>query len=161
MDIVENRLVGMKSRGVYETPGGTILYRAHAALEQLCLDKDTLHYKQEIGLRYADLVYNGQWYAPLREALDAFVQSTETSLTGNVRLKLYKGNVILAGRESANSLYREDYVTFDADDVYNQADAEGFIRLFGLPMKVSAMLKIEGKGITDYATPDFDDFKRD
>ncbi len=161
VDIVENRLVGMKSRGVYETPGGTILYKAHAALEQLCLDKDTLHYKQEIGLRYADLVYNGQWYAPLREALDAFVQSTETSLTGNVRLKLYKGNVILAGRESANSLYREDYVTFDADDVYNQADAEGFIRLFGLPMKVSAMLKIEGKGITDYATPDFDDFKRD
>lgn len=161
VDIVENRMVGMKSRGVYETPGGTILYKAHAALEQLCLDKETLHYKQEVGLRYADLVYNGQWYSPLREALDAFVQQTEQNITGRVRLKLYKGNVILAGRESANSLYREDYVTFDADDVYNQADAEGFIRLFGLPMKVAAMLKIEGKGVSEYDTPDFDDFKRD
>lgn len=114
-----------------------------------------------MGLRYADLVYNGQWYSPLREALDAFVQQTEQNITGRVRLKLYKGNVILAGRESANSLYREDYVTFDADDVYNQADAEGFIRLFGLPMKVAAMLKIEGKGVSEYDTPDFDDFKRD
>ena len=161
VDIVENRLVGMKSRGVYETPGGTILYKAHAALEQLCLDKETLHYKEQVGLRYAELVYNGQWYSPLRSALDAFVQSTEQTITGNVRLKLYKGNVILAGRQSANSLYREDYVTFDADDVYNQADAEGFIRLFGLPMKVSAMLQIEGKGVSDYDTLDFDDFKRD
>ena len=161
VDIVENRLVGMKSRGVYETPGGTILYKAHAALEQLCLDKMTLHYKQELGLRYAELVYNGQWYTPLRKAMDSFVQTTEENITGTVRLKLYKGNVILAGRKSAHSLYREDYVTFDEDDVYNQADAEGFIRLFGLPMKVEAMLKIQGPGVSDYDSPDFSDFKRD
>ena len=161
VDIVENRLVGMKSRGVYETPGGTILYKAHAALEQLCLDKQTLHYKQQIGLKYAELVYNGQWYTQLRKALDAFVQITEQNLTGTVRLKLYKGNIILAGRKSPFSLYREDYVTFDQDDVYNQADAEGFIRLFGLPLKVEAMLKIQGLGVTDYETPDFNDFKRD
>jgi len=161
VDIVENRLVGMKSRGVYETPGGTILYKAHAGLEQLCLDRETLHFKQMVGLRYAELVYNGQWFTPLRTALDAFVQQTEQNLTGSVRLKLYKGNVILAGRKSAYSLYREDYVTFDADDVYNQADAEGFIRLFGLPLKVAAMLKIEGKGVSEYETPDFSDFKRD
>ncbi len=151
----------MKSRGVYETPGGTILYKAHAGLEQLCLDRETLHFKQMVGLRYAELVYNGQWFTPLRTALDAFVQQTEQNLTGSVRLKLYKGNVILAGRKSAYSLYREDYVTFDADDVYNQADAEGFIRLFGLPLKVAAMLKIEGKGVSEYETPDFSDFKRD
>lgn len=161
VDIVENRLVGMKSHGVYETPGGTILHKAHAALEQLCLDRETLHYKQQVGLHYADLVYNGQWFTPLRHALDAFVQHTEQNLTGRVRLKLYKGNVILAGRESPYSLYREDYVTFDADDVYNQADAEGFIRLFGLPMKVAAMLKIQGKGVSEYETPDYTDFKRD
>ena len=161
VDIVENRLVGMKSRGVYETPGGTILYKGHSAMEQLCLDKMTLHYKQELGLRYAELVYNGQWYTPLRKAMDAFVQTTEQNLTGTVRLKLYKGNVILAGRKSPHSLYREDYVTFDEDEVYNQADAEGFIRLFGLPMKVEAMLKIQGPGVSDYDSPDFDDFKRD
>lgn len=161
VDIVENRLVGMKSRGVYETPGGTLLYKAHDALEQLCLDKETLHFKQMVGLRYAELVYNGQWFNPLRSALDAFVQSTETNLTGDVRLKLYKGNVILVGRRSPYSLYREDYVTFDEDDVYNQADAEGFIRLFGLPLKVKAMLKVEGVGQSDYETPDYADFKRD
>ena len=161
VDIVENRLVGMKSRGVYETPGGTILVKGHAALEQLCLDKDTLHYKQGVGLRYAELVYNGQWFTPLRTALDAFVQSTEQKLTGTVRLKLYKGNVILAGRKSPHSLYREDYVTFDEDDVYNQADAEGFIKLFGLPMKVAAMLDLEGPGVSEYDSPDFSDFKRD
>jgi argininosuccinate synthase len=161
VDIVENRLVGMKSRGVYETPGGTILYKAHAALEQLCLDKQTLHYKQQIGLKYAELVYNGQWFTPLRDALDAFVRTTERNITGTVRLKLYKGNVMLAGRKSPFSLYREDYVTFDEDDVYNQADAEGFIKLFGLPMKVEAMLQREGSGVTDYETPDFSDFKRD
>jgi len=161
VDIVENRLVGMKSRGVYETPGGTILVKGHAALEQLCLDKDTLHYKQSVGLRYAELVYNGQWFTPLRKALDAFVQSTEQKLTGTVRLKLYKGNIILAGRKSPHSLYREDYVTFDEDDVYNQADAEGFIKLFGLPMKVEAMLSLEGPGASDYDSPDFSDFKRD
>lgn len=161
VDIVENRLVGMKSHGVYETPGGTMLYKAHAALEQLCLDRSTLHFKQQIGLRYADLVYNGEWFTPLRKALDAFVQTTEQNLTGVVRLKLYKGNVVLVGRHSPYSLYREDYVTFDEDDVYNQADAEGFIRLFGLPLKVEAMLKREGVGVTDYETPDFSDFKRD
>ncbi len=161
VDIVENRLVGMKSHGVYETPGGTILYKAHAALEQLCLDKLTLRFKQQVGLRYADLVYNGQWFTQLRKSLDAFVQSTEEKITGDVRLKLYKGNVILAGRRSPYSLYREDYVTFDEDDVYNQADAEGFIRLFGLPMKVEAMLQREGIGASQYETPDFSDFKRD
>ncbi len=161
VDIVENRLVGMKSRGVYETPGGTILYKAHAALEQLCLDRETLHYKQQVGLRYAELVYNGQWFTPLREALDAFVRVTEQNLTGHVRLKLYKGNVILAGRKSPYSLYREDYVTFDADDVYNQADAHGFIRLFGLPLKVAGMLKVAGKGVSDFDEPDYSEFKRD
>jgi argininosuccinate synthase len=161
VDIVENRLVGMKSRGVYETPGGTILYKAHAALEQLCLDKGTLHYKQQIGLKYAEIVYNGQWFTPLRTALDAFVQSTEQNITGTVRLKLYKGNIILAGRKSPHSLYREDYVTFDEDDVYNQADAEGFIKLFGLPMKVEAMLKLDGPGVSDYDSPDYSEFKRD
>ena len=161
VDIVENRLVGMKSRGVYETPGGTILYRAHTALEQLCLDKETLHYKQQIGLKYAELVYNGLWFTPLRTALDAFVQATEQNITGTVRIKLYKGNVILAGRKSPHSLYREDYVTFDEDEVYNQADAEGFIRLFGLPLKVEAMLRIQGSGVSEYDTPDFSDFKRD
>ena len=161
VDIVENRLVGMKSRGVYETPGGTILYKAHGALEQLCLDKETLHYKQQVGLKYAELVYNGQWYTPLRKALDAFVQTTEQNLTGTVRIKLYKGHAMLVSRKSPYSLYREDYVTFDQDDVYNQADAEGFIRLFGLPLKVEAMLKVEGVGVTDYETTDFSDFKRD
>ncbi|MCO6450859.1 MAG: argininosuccinate synthase [Caldilineales bacterium] len=161
IDLVENRLVGMKSHGVYETPGGTLLYEAHAALEQLCLDKETLHYKQMIGLKYADLVYNGQWYSSLRKALDAFVQATEQNITGTVRFKLYKGNAILVGRKSPFSLYREDYVTFDQDDVYNQQDAEGFIKLFGLPMKVEGMLTREGVGVTDYDTPDYSKFKRD
>jgi argininosuccinate synthase len=161
VDIVENRLVGMKSRGVYETPGGTLLYKAHQALEQLCLDRETLHFKQQVGLRFAQLVYNGQWFTPLREALQSFVTTTEQNITGSVRLKLYKGNVILAGRKSPHSLYREDYVTFDEDNVYNQADAEGFIKLFGLPLKVSAMLKVEGPGVTDYDEIDYDDFKRD
>lgn len=161
IDLVENRLVGMKSHGVYETPGGALLHEAHAALEQLCLDKDTLHYKQQVGLRYAELVYNGQWFTPLREALDAFVQNTEKNLTGSVRFKLYKGNAILVGRKSPHSLYREDYVTFDEDDVYNQQDAEGFIKLFGLPLKVQAMLEIEGKGVSRYRSPDFSAFKRD
>ncbi len=161
IDLVENRLVGMKSHGVYETPGGALLYEAHAGLEQLVLDRDTLHYKQQVGLRYADLVYNGQWFTPLREALDAFVQSTERNMTGTVRFKLYKGNSILVGRKSPFSLYREDYVTFDEDDVYNQKDAEGFIKLFGLPMKVRAMLEIEGRGASHYRAPDYSSFKRD
>ena len=161
VDIVENLLVGMKSRGVYETPGGTLLYKGHAALEQLCLDKETLHFKQVVGLRFAELVYNGQWFTPLREALSAFVSQTEENITGRVRLKLYKGNVILAGRKSPYSLYREDYVTFDQDNVYNQADAEGFIKLYGLPLKVSAMLRVQGHGVSDFGEVDYDDFKRD
>jgi argininosuccinate synthase len=160
-DLVENRLVGMKSHGVYETPGGTILVEAHQALEQLCLDRETLHYKQQIALKYADLVYNGQWYTPLREAMDAFVKVTQQNMTGQVRLKLYKGNVILAGRRSPFSLYREDFATFGEDDVYHQADAEGFIKLFGLPLKVHAMLDREGARRGLHEEPDFSKFKRD
>jgi len=161
VDLVENRLVGMKSHGVYETPGGTILVTAHDALEELCLDRETLHYKQQIALKYADLVYNGQWFTPLREALDAFVRETQKTVTGTVRLKLYKGNVILVGRKSPHSLYREDYATFGQEDVYNQKDAEGFIRLFGLPLKVRALLDIERHGKSTYAAPDYSKFKRD
>ena len=160
-DLVENRLVGMKSHGVYETPGGTILVEAHQALEQLCLDRETLHHKQQIALKYADLVYNGQWYTPLREAMDAFVKVTQQNMTGQVRLKLYKGNVMLVGRRSAYSLYREDFATFGEDDVYNQADAEGFIKLFGLPLKVHAMLDREGARRGLHEEPDFSKFKRD
>ena len=142
-DIVENRLVGMKSRGVYETPGGTILYHAHQKLEEICLDKETFHYKQGVGIKYAELVYNGQWYTPLREALDAFVDSTQQTVTGDVRLKLYKGNIIDAGVRSPYSLYDEEVATFDADEVYDQKDSAGFINLFGLPIKVKAIK--EGK----------------
>ena len=141
VDIVENRLVGMKSHGVYETPGGTILYKAHAAIEQLCLDRDTLHYKQQVGLRFAELVYNGHWFTPLRRALTAFVNETEETVTGTVRFKLYKGNVILAGRKSPNSLYSMDYVTFEESTDYDHADAGGFIRLYGLPLKVDALMR--------------------
>jgi argininosuccinate synthase len=160
-DLVENRLVGMKSHGVYETPGGTILVEAHQALEQLCLDRETLHYKQQVALKYADLVYNGQWFTPLREAMDAFVQVTQHNMTGQVRLKLYKGSVSLVGRRSPFSLYREDFATFGEDDVYNQADAEGFIKLFGLPLKVHAMLDLEGARRGVHEEPDFSKFKRD
>jgi argininosuccinate synthase len=161
IDLVENRLVGMKSHGVYETPGGTILVEAHQALEQICLDRETLHYKEQVALKYADLTYNGQWFMPLREALDAFVRETEKTMTGTVRLKLYKGNVMLVGRKSPFSLYREDYATFGQDDVYNQKDAEGFIRLFGLPLKVRALIDIERHGKSTYAAPDYSQFKRD
>jgi argininosuccinate synthase len=161
IDLVENRLVGMKSHGVYETPGGTLLYRAHEGLEQICLDKQSLQYKQMIALKYAELTYNGQWFTPLREALDAFVAITQRNVTGDVRLKLYKGNIMLVGRKSPHSLYREDYATFGEEDVYNQKDAEGFIKLFGLPMKVSAMLDIEGSGRSKYRQPDYSAFKRD
>ncbi|MCC7355694.1 MAG: argininosuccinate synthase [Anaerolineae bacterium] len=161
VDLVENRLVGMKSHGVYETPGGTILVEAHQALEQLCLDKETLHYKQAVALKYAELVYNGQWFTPLRDALDAFVRATQSTVTGSVRLKLYKGNVILVGRKSPYSLYREDYATFGEDQVYNQQDAEGFIKLFGLPLKVRALVNIEGKGRAGLPEPDYSEFKRD
>lgn len=140
-DIVENRLVGMKSRGVYETPGGSILYHAHEVLETLCLDKATLHYKQKLALEFADLVYNGQWYTPLREALSAFVDKTQETVTGKVKLKLYKGNIINAGTTSPHSLYSEEIATFNKDEVYDQADAQGFINLFGLPIKVKALLE--------------------
>ncbi len=139
-DIVENRLVGMKSRGVYETPGGTILYAAHKELEYICLDKQTLHYKQDVANKFAELVYDGLWYTPLREALSAFVDSTQETVTGTVRLKLYKGNCTPAGAKSPYSLYNEEIATFDADEVYNQKDSEGFINLFGLPLKVRAMM---------------------
>jgi argininosuccinate synthase len=158
-DIVENRLVGMKSHGVYETPAGTVLRRAHQALESMCLDKHTMHYKDFVAVKYAELVYNGQWYTRLREALDAFVQVTQELVTGIVRLKLYKGNIIIAGRKSDFSLYREDYASFGEEDVYNQKDAEGFITLFGLPLKVEALLSIDGGGQSRY--PDYSQFKRD
>jgi argininosuccinate synthase len=138
-DVVENRLVGMKSRGVYETPGGTILYRAHEVLETICLDKETAHYKAQLSQKYADLVYNGQWYTPLREALDAFVDKTQETVTGWVRLKLYKGNIINAGVWSDCSLYSEDLASFGESD-YDQRASEGFINLFGLPIKVRALL---------------------
>ena len=140
IDIVENRLVGMKCRGVYETPGGTILYHAHEMLEQICLDKMTLHYKQKMALEFADLVYNGQWYTPLREALSAFVEKTQQTVTGTVKLKLYKGNIIGAGMTSPYSLYSEELATFGEDGVYDQSDSKGFITLFGLPIKVKALL---------------------
>ena len=145
-DIVENRLVGMKSRGVYETPGGTILYEAHRAIESITLDRDTLHYKQGAALRFADLVYNGQWYTPLREALSAFVDATQQTVTGDVRLKLYKGHCTAVGIQSLYSLYSEEFAPFGEDEVYNQKDAEGFINLFGLSIKVKALLDAERKG---------------
>ena len=140
VDMVENRLVGMKSRGVYETPGGTILYKAHELLEMLCLDKETQHFKQHVAIRFAELVYNGQWFTPLREALTSFVTKTQETVTGDVRLKIYKGNIILAGMKSPHSLYSEEIATFGEEDVYDQHDAEGFINLFGLPVKVRALL---------------------
>ena len=139
-DVVENRLVGMKSRGVYETPGGTILYHAHEVLETICLDKETQHYKYGLAQKYADLVYNGQWYTPLREAMDAFVDKTQETVTGDVKLKLYKGNIINAGVTSPYTLYSEDFASFGEDDVYDQKDSAGFINLFGLPIKVKALL---------------------
>jgi len=146
-DIVENRLVGMKSRGVYENPGGAILYYAHRELEYLTLDRATMHYKEQVAIRYAELVYDGMWFAPLREALDAFVDVTQQTVTGLVRLKLYKGNIISAGSKSPYSLYSEEFVTFGRDEVYNQKDAEGFINLFGLPLKVRALMQKEAKKI--------------
>lgn len=142
-DMIENRLVGMKSRGVYETPAGTILYYAHNELEALTLDRATLHYKQLVGIKYAEMVYDGMWYAPLREALAAFVDETQKTVTGTVRVKLYKGGIYSAGAKSPFSLYHEGFVTFGRDEVYNQADAEGFINLFGLPLKVRALMKKE------------------
>jgi len=161
VDLVENRLVGIKSRGVYETPGGTVLYKAHQALESLSLDRDTLHYKEVVAGRFAELVYYGKWFTPLREALSAFVTETQKRVTGTVRLKLHKGSCTVVGRKSPHSLYREDYATFGEDDVYDQQDAEGFINCFGLPMKVRALLDIEGTGESSYRAPDYSAFKRD
>ncbi len=143
IDMVENRLVGMKSRGVYETPGGTILFRAHQVLETLCLDRDTQHYKALVSQQFADLVYFGKWFTPLREAISAFVDKTQETVTGDVKLKLYKGNIINAGTTSPYSLYSEAFATFDEDEVYDQNDSAGFINLFGLPIKVKAILDQE------------------
>jgi argininosuccinate synthase len=159
-DLVENRLVGMKSRGVYETPGGTILLTAHREMESLTLDKETLHFKEMVALKYADLVYNGMWFSPLREALDAFVDNTQGPVSGDVRLKLFKGNILVAGRKSPFSLYREDFATFGQEDVYNQTDAEGFIHLYGLPLKVRALNGLPVSGL-DMPQPDYSRFKRD
>ncbi len=161
IDLVENRLVGIKSRGVYETPAGTMLYAGLRALETLCLDRDTQHYKDVVAEKYAEMVYNGNWFSPLRTALDLFVDSIVDNVTGSVRLKLYKGACTVVGRTSPYSLYREDYATFGEDDVYDQSDAEGFIHLFGLPLKVRALLDIEGLGKSSHAQPDFTQFKRD
>lgn len=147
LDIVENRLVGMKSRGVYETPGGTILYKAHEKLEEITLDKETQHYKQSLALKFADLVYNGQWYTPLRKAMSAFVTSTQETVTGDVILKLYKGNILPVSVTSPYSLYSAGMATFDEDDCYDQSDSAGFIHLFGLPLKVRA---IKAKEIDDF-----------
>jgi len=140
-DMVENRLVGMKSRGVYETPAGTVLYQAHRELELLTLDRATLHFKEIVAARYAELVYDGVWFAPIREALDAFVDSTQRTVTGTVRMKLYKGSCTPAGTKSPYSLYNQELSTFSRDEIYNQRDAEGFINLFGLPLKVRALME--------------------
>ncbi len=162
VDMVENRLVGMKSRGVYETPGGTILYAAHHELESLVLDGETLHFKEQLAPKYAELIYNGRYFVPLREALDAFVAETQHNVTGEVRLLLYKGNVLVKGRRSPYSLYREDFATFGQDDVYDQSDAEGFINLYGLPIKVRALIETEKEGALDgYRAPNYSKFKRD
>lgn len=143
LDIVENRLVGMKSRGVYETPGGTLLMEAHTVLESLVLDRATMSYKNQVAIKYSELVYDGMWYTPLREALNAFIESTQQTCTGDVKMKLYKGNCYSVGVESPYSLYSEELVTFGEDNVYNQMDAEGFINLFGLPLKMNAKMKIK------------------
>jgi argininosuccinate synthase len=162
VDMVENRLVGMKSRGVYETPGGTILYAAHRELENLVLDAETMHFKDQLATKYAELIYNGRYFTPLREALDAFVAETQHNVAGEVRLLLYKGNVIVRGRRSPYSLYREDFATFGQDDVYDQSDAGGFINLFGLAIKVRTLIEMEGgDGLTGYHAPNYSKFKRD
>ena len=149
VDIIENRLVGMKSRGVYETPGGTILFAAHAGLEQLILDRDTTQYKNIVAQKFSQLVYDGLWYTPLREAISAFVDSTQQLVTGTVRMKLYKGSAVVAGRKAPYSLYNEEFATFSKDEVYNQSDAEGFINLFALPLKIRAIQKLTVEGGAD------------
>jgi len=160
VDMVEGRLVGMKSHGVYETPGGTILMAAHQEIESIVLDRDTLHFKDVVALKYAELVYYGQWFSPLREALDAFIDSTQGPVTGLARLKLFKGHIIPVGRQSPFSLYREDFATFGQENVYDQIDAKGFIRLFGLPLKVRALNGLPVSGL-DMPKPDYSRFKRD
>jgi len=160
VDLVEGRLVGMKSHGVYETPGGTILYAAHQELESVVLDKETIHFKDLVAIKYAEIIYNGLWFSPLRESLAAFVDSTQGPVTGLVRLKLYKGNIIPVGRKSQFSLYREDFATFGQEDVYDQSDAEGFIHLFGLPLKVRALNGLPVSGL-NMPKPDYSRFKRD
>jgi len=154
--------VGMKSRGVYETPGGTILYVGHHEIESLVLDADTMHFKNQLAPKYAELIYNGLYFTPLREALDAFVRETQHNVTGEVRLLLYKGNVMVRGRRSPYSLYREDFATFGQDDVYDQSDAEGFINLYGLPIKVRTLIEMEGgEAMAGYKAPNYSKFKRD
>jgi argininosuccinate synthase len=160
VDLVENRLVGMKSHGIYETPGGTILLYAHRELESLVLDRQTIQFKDMVALKYAEITYDGMWFTPLREALDAFVDSTQGPVTGTVRLKLYKGNIISAGKKSEFSLYREDFATFGMDDVYDQSDAVGFIHLYGLPLKVRALNELPVAGM-NLPKPDYSRFKRD
>ncbi len=160
VDLVENRLVGMKSRGIYETPGGAILLYAHRDLESLVLDRETTSFKQVVAVKYAELIYNGLWFTPLREAIEAFVDSTQGPVTGLVKLKLYKGNIISAGRKSPFSLYREDFATFGQEDVYDQSDAEGFIHLFGLSLKVRALNGLPISGM-NMPKPDYSRFKRD
>ncbi len=151
IDIIENRLVGMKSRGVYETPGGTILYAAHAALERLVLDRDTMQYKNIVAQKFSQMIYDGLWFTPLREAISAFVDKTQEEITGTVKMKLYKGNAIAAASKSIYSLYSEEYATFSADEVYNQHDAEGFINLFSLPLKIRAIQKEQREGGSKYS----------
>ncbi len=159
-DLVENRLVGMKSHGIYETPGGTILMNAHQDLESLVLDRETSLFKQIVAIKYAELIYNGLWFTPLREAIEAFVDSTQGPVTGVVKLKLYKGNIISAGCKSPFSLYREDFATFGQEDVYDQSDAEGFIHLYGLSLKVRALNGLPISGM-NMPKPDYSRFKRD
>ena len=160
-EFVENRLVGMKSHGVYETPAGTILHSAHRVLESLVLDRDTMHFKEMLSPKYAELVYNGAWFTPLRTALDAFVESTQQNMSGTVRLKLYKGNCIIAGCKSPFSLYREELATFGKEDVYDQGDAKGFINLYGLPLKVRSLVQLDWGKKPEYPEPDYSKFKRD
>jgi argininosuccinate synthase len=146
---------------VYENPGGTILHAAHQGLESICLDRDTLHYKEIVAHRFAELVYYGKWFTPLREALSAFVARTQERVSGTVRVKLYKGSCTVVGRKSPFSLYREDFATFGQDDVYDQSDAQGFINLFGLPLKVRALIDMQNGGAAELASPDYGIFKRD
>ena len=151
IDIIENRLVGMKSRGVYETPGGTILFAAHMALERLILDRDTMQYKNIVAQKFSQMIYDGLWYTPLRSAISAFIDSTQEQVTGTVKMRLYKGNAIPAATKSDYSLYNEEFATFSADDVYNQSDAEGFINLFSLPLKIRAIQKETLEGGSKYS----------